>query len=104
MVKAKTSKSASTHDRKVRQIARDLEKQGYTVRADIRGKGRPNPIGAKKLVPDIEATKRGQRRIIEVETPTSLKTDKEQIKTFARHAGQQKNTRFDLVITKPRAK
>lgn len=93
----------STHDRKVRQIARDLKKEGYTVKADIRGYQRPSPIGKSKRRPDIEATtKSGARRIIEVETPTSLSTDKEQLKTFIRHAAQKKRTTLDIVMTKPR--
>ncbi len=55
MAKAKSSRTLSTHDRKVREIARTLEKQGYKVRADVRGRQKPKPI-AKKFVPDIEAT------------------------------------------------
>lgn len=104
VVKAKSTRSLSTHDRKVRQIARNLEKQGYKVRADIRGREKPRPIGSKKRVPDIEAIKAGQRLIVEVETPSSLTRDKEQLKTFARHAGQKSNTTLRVVVTKPRKK
>ncbi len=104
MAKGKTNSSLSTHDRKVRQIARELEKQGYTVRADIRGRERPRPIGSKKLVPDIQAIKGRQRRVIEIETPASFKEDKEQLKAFARHASQRKDTTFEIVVTRPRKK
>lgn len=103
MAKAKSSRTLSTHDRKVREIARTLEKQGYKVRADVRGREKPKPI-AKKFVPDIEATRHGRRVIVEVETPTSLSKDKEQLKTFARHAGQKADTTFRVVVTKPRKK
>ena len=103
----KTRSAVSTHDRKVRQIVRELEKQGCTVRADVRGRERPRPVGSERLVPDIEATKDGRRRIIEVETPESLKLDKdhlEKLKGFARHASKDKNISFDIVVTRPRKK
>ena len=104
MARARSAKPLSTHDRKVREIARTLEKQGYKVRADVRGRQKPRPIGSKQLVPDIEATRPGRRLIVEVETPASLARDKEQLKTFARHAGQKANTAFRLVVTRPRKK
>ena len=104
MVKARRAKPLSTHDRKVRRVARDLEKQGFKVRADTRGREKPRPIGSKKLVPDIEAERAGRRLIVEVETPISHARDKEQIMTFLRHAAQKGNTTFRLVVTKPRQK
>ncbi|MBA7634829.1 hypothetical protein ES703_42427 [subsurface metagenome] len=98
----RSDKEQSTHDRKVREIARNLKKQGYSVKADVSRYAKPASIGKYKRRPDIEATKSGQRRIIEVETPRSLRTDKEQIKTFIRHATHKKRTSFDIVVTKPR--
>jgi len=97
------TKEQSAHNRKVREIARDLKKQGYSVKAYVGRYKRPSPIGKDKRMPDIEATsKSGRRIIIEVETPKSWKTDKEQIKTFIRHATHKKRTSFDIVFTKPR--
>lgn len=104
MATAGSSKTLSTHDRKVREVARDLEKQGYQVRADVRGRQKPRPIGSKRLVPDIEATGHGRRLIVEVETPASLAEDKEQLKTFARYAQQKDDTTLRIVVTKPRKK
>ena len=98
----RTHKEQTTHDRKVRELARDLKKQGYTVKADIGRYQRPSPIGRARARPDIEATKSGRRKIIEVETPKSLVTDKEQLKTFIRHASHKGRTSFDIVVTKPR--
>lgn len=98
-----TTPEKSTHDRKVREKARELKKQGYEVRADIRGYDKPRPIGTTKRIPDIEATRGTSRRIIvEVETPGSLRKDKEQLKTFTRHAAQKRGTKFEVVVTKPR--
>lgn len=101
-MRKRADKEQTTHDRKVRQIARGLKKEGYTVKADVRGYERPSPIGRSRRRPDIEATKSGVRKIIEVETPTSLGTDKEQLKTFIRHAAHKKRTTLDIVVTKPR--
>ena len=99
----RTSREQSTHHRKVREIARHLRMEGYTVRADgVRGYARPRPIGRQMKRPDIEATRLGVRRIIEVETPSSLRSDKEQLKTFTRHAAQKRGTKFEVVVTKPR--
>ena len=94
----------TTHDRKVREKARELKKQGYKVRADIRGYDKPRPIGREKRIPDIEARGHGVWKIIEVETPRSLRlrTHKEQLKTFTRHAAHKADTKFEVVVTKPR--
>ena len=98
----RADREQSAHDRKVREIARNLKKDGYSVKADVGRYGRPRPIGKDRRIPDIEATKAGRRKIIEVETPRSLMTDKEQMKTFMRHAAHKKNTSLDIVVTKPR--
>lgn len=98
----RSGKEQDSHDRKVREIARELKKDGYSVKADVGRYVRPASIGKARRRPDVEATKAGRRIIIEVETPRSLKTDKEQIKTFIRHAAHKKNTTFDIVVTKPR--
>ena len=103
MTKARrTDREQSSHDRKVRQVSRELKKEGYTVRADIKGYKQPRPIGKSRVKPDIVATKSGSTRIIEVETPKSLTRDKEQIKTFIRSAAHRKRTTLDIVVTKPR--
>jgi len=103
MAKAhKSGREQSTHDRKVREVSRELKKEGYTVRADVRGYQRPRPIGKARARPDIVATKSGATRIIEVETPKSLVRDREQLKTFVRSASHRKRTTLDIVVTKPR--
>jgi hypothetical protein len=97
---AKRSKSGqNAHDRKVKKIANQLRNQGWNVRADLPNYQKPDPIGKKNRIPDVEATKRGHRKIIEVETPGTEEKDKKQAETFRRHAGQKPNTTFDLVVT-----
>ncbi|MBA7653681.1 hypothetical protein ES703_61538 [subsurface metagenome] len=99
----RTEREESTHHRKVRELARQLKKQDYEVRADgVRGYKRPRPIGKARRIPDIEAKKGSSRVIVEVETPRSRTWDKEQLKTFTRHAAQKKGTKFHVVVTKPR--
>jgi hypothetical protein len=90
----------SSHDQKVRQIERKLTGQGWKVKADLPGHDKPTPIGNSRRVPDIEATKRGHRKIIEVETPDTVDKDRKQQATFRRHAGQKPNTTFDIEIAK----
>jgi len=96
----RTKKEQSLHDRKIASIAKRYEKKGYKVKADISGYERPSKIGKKKLIPDIEASKQGIRRIIEVETKGSLKRDEAQQSTFRRHAAQKKRTVFEIVVAK----
>ena len=89
---------ASNHDKKVEQIAKRLESEGYTVQADISGYETPDGIGKNNYIPDIVATKTSSTKIIEVETQRSLKTDKDQQEAFRRSAAQSRGTTFDIEI------
>ena len=95
----KSPPSRSKHDQEVKRIANQLERQGWNVKADIPGYETPVAIGKNPKVPDIEATKRGHRKLIEVETPKTVGRDRKQQETFRRHAGQKPNTTFDVVVT-----
>ena len=97
------STAASEH-RKVREVVRDLEKKGYTVRAEVRGRELPGPIGSTAWRPDIVATKDGQTLIVEVKTASSLPRAKEQLESYARLAASRRDTTFRLVVTSPRKK
>lgn len=98
------SKDQTTHDRKVGRLATVYEKKGYKVQAATGRRPAPRPIGRSGRIPDIVATKSGRTKIIEVETPRSIKTDKAQMETFARYAAKKKNVSFDIVVTKPKKK
>ncbi|MBA7480805.1 hypothetical protein ES707_16267 [subsurface metagenome] len=103
MAKArKPNREQSAHHRKVQRLSRELKKEGYDVKADIKGYRRPRPIGKSKARPDIVAKKLGITRIVEVETPKSLVRDKEQIRTFFRSVAHRRKTTLDIVVTKPR--
>ena len=91
--------SQNEHDKVVRREAKNLVRNGWTVRADLPGYEPPKPIGKKGVVPDIVASKRGHTRIVEVETPDSLDSDREQRATIARSAGQKSQTTFETIVT-----
>lgn len=95
----KSSSQQSSHDRTVKNSARQLQKEGWNVKAHLPGREKPDPIGKNKYVPDIQAERRGHRKLIEVETPKSLEKDSKQQEAFRRSAAQRSNTTFEIVIT-----
>ena len=96
---AKRSAAKQTkHNTKVNQIAKRLQRQGYKVKADLPGYPQPTSIGKGKKVPDIEAKKGAKRKIVEVETPETIKRDKEQHTTFRKSAAQKRNTSFEIEV------
>lgn len=85
---------------KTAEIAREYQKQGYKVFADLLGYERPYSISG--FVPDVIA-KVGDRVIItEIKASGSLKAKNKAIKQLARYAKEHPGTRFDLVVTNPR--
>ena len=96
---AKIPKHVSgSHDQAVRKLASQLKKEDWQVRADLPNRKQPDPIGKDGRIPDIQATKRGRTKLIEVETPSTVNSHKQQATTFRRSAAQKKNTNFNLVI------
>lgn len=92
----RTPKQQSKHDRKVRQVANSLRRDGWRVEADIPGFDRPGGIGKDGRILDVLATKRGAERIIEVETQRTVRTDSDQHATFRRSAGQKPRRSFKI--------
>jgi hypothetical protein len=86
------------HDKVVRGVATKLKQDGWDVKADLPGRRKPDPVGKVGRVPDIEATKGGATKLIEVETSATLAGHKDQISTFRRSAAQKSRTTFDVVI------
>ena len=96
----KRTKSRQTkHNAKIGSLARRYKRDGWTVKADLAGHDRPEPIGKEKRIPDLVVQKRGAKRIIEVETPETLTKEKDQQATFSRSAGQQERTTFIIEET-----
>lgn len=98
-ITAKRSRSEqSKHDRAVKREAQRYKRKGWEVQADLSGHTKPPEIGGRR--PDINAKKSGATHIVEVETPSSMKNDRDQHSTFRRHAGQKPRTKFILKETK----
>ena len=95
----RSRRSQTKHDTKVLSIARKLERQGFDVKADIRGYEQPDTI--RGFRPDVVGTKGRQRRIHEVETPDSVDSarDQKQQRAFRQAADQSKNSTFKRTIT-----
>ena len=96
---ARSKRPQSQHDAEVARIAKRYEQQGFTVKADIRGSQKPDTIGGYR--PDVVATKPGQRKIFEVETPDSVGGARAQgqKQAFEKAAESSKKTTFTRKIT-----
>jgi hypothetical protein len=92
--------SKETHDRKVRQIAKELKQKRWKVQADLKTYDTPDGIGKNDYTPDIVATRGNKKIIIEVDTPDTV--DNDQLASFRRSAAQRENTHFEHVVTKPK--
>lgn len=82
MSSGRSEKSQSKHDAKVARVADGYKGQGWKVQADLPGETRPKTILGYR--PDVVARKGGETRVIEVETPDSLRSlrDRQQQKAF----------------------
>jgi len=70
-------------------LVNSLENDGFDVKAKHVGGLRGHPSPVEGLVPDIEAKRGDEVRLIEIETPSTLRTEetRNQIATLARKAG-----------------
>lgn len=85
------------HDREVKKIADELSKKGWKVKADHTSKYEtPDGIGKNNRIPDIVAEKKGNTRLIEIDS--GPKEDPNQISTFRRSAGQKERTTFRKIV------
>jgi len=98
MSKKRSKTNQSKHDKKVRSIAKSYERRGYKVKADISGYPKPEPIGKKKRVPDVEATRPGTRHIWEVETKATYEPHKDQRVAFKKSARKRRRTKYKEAI------
>jgi len=66
------------HDRKVFKEMEILKDEGFRVKADLPGRAKPPKIGGR--IPDIVARKNKKLIVEEIETKSTLKSDKNQQK------------------------
>ena len=99
-IMSRNSKTQSQHDQEVSRIAKGLEKRGFNVAADIAGYQKPDTI--RGFRPDVFATKGKEKKIVEVETPDSVDSarDQKQQAAFRARAKASLNTTFRRVVTK----
>ena len=64
------------HDREVQKRLDHYNKEGYRVKADLPGRAKPPKIGGR--IPDIVAKKGNELIVEEIETPSTVKADKDQ--------------------------
>ena len=86
----------NTEQSKIRQVAKDYEKNGYSVVVEPRGSEIPSFI--KGYQPDIIATSENDNVIIEVKTRADLATV-ERLKDIADTINRKEKWRFELVVT-----
>jgi hypothetical protein len=88
----------SEHDKKVKELAQKYKNQGFKVKAAI--DGYPSPQNYNGAKPDIRAQKGEKIKLCEVETPASMKTDKDQRRILRKYVQSKKNITFRTVQTK----
>jgi Holliday junction resolvase len=92
------SSASTAHNQALRKEVEDLEERGWDVDADhLSGYDRPAKIESttQDRIPDIEATKKGGRRIVEIKRQkNNWKIRSDQVKTFNRSVNRRENTRF----------
>lgn len=95
----RSSRSQRRQDRRVREIAETLRRQGWDVQADIPGYSRRDAIGKYNPTPDLRAARRGVEQLVEVETSATLHSHRKQHETFRRRAGQKARSTFHVQET-----
>jgi|GEM_PF-2566283 len=85
------------HDHKVQQRLEHYKEEGYRVKADLPGRAKPQKIGGR--VPDIVAKKGNEIIVEEIETKSTLTSDKQQQQQLC--AGTEKlGGKFKIIIAK----
>ncbi len=99
MPRRRSSRSQSQHDQAVKKRAEQLQRQGFEVRADLKGWKQPDTI--RGIRPDVDARKGQQRVIVEVETPESKgdRRAERQRRAFEGAAKRSAKTQFETIVT-----
>lgn len=94
----RTKTGQKKHDSNVLKWAKQKEKEGFKVTADLPGWKKPPKIEGG--VPDGYAKKGKEKKMFEVETHDTLETDKKQRAKFRKWAKQSKNRTFYTKVVK----
>ena len=99
MARKRSRGSQSKHDKAVKKRARQLKRQGFDVKADLKNWDPPGTTGGVR--PDIDAHKGGKRVIVEVETKESVNDARaqRQERAFRAAANRSKDGKFEKIVT-----
>lgn len=85
------------HDKKVQQRLEKYREEGFRVKADLPGRARPPKIGGR--IPDLVA-KKGKKLIVEeIETKSTVTSDREQ-QNRLRKGSKDKGGTFKVIVAK----
>jgi hypothetical protein len=95
----RSKRSQSRHNALVRSLAKEYKAKGYKIEADIKGYDQPGTV--RGLRPDLIVEKNGHKTLIEVETPDSLgsKRDEKQQQTFKTWSKGSSTKHYKKVVT-----
>jgi hypothetical protein len=82
----KTTNEKKSHDACVREIADELKRDQWDVKANVEGEEKPAKIGG--FTPDIEAQKGCLRRVCEVLTEKDFRGDKQRYIEFKNYCDE----------------
>lgn len=96
---SRSEKGQAEHDREVRRVAIEYKRKGYEVEADLPNWEQPDTI--KSVKPDLRVRKKGHETLIEVETPESeeSKRDEKQKKIFKQWSEKSEQRHFRRIVT-----
>ena len=96
---SRSKKGQAEHDREVRKVANEYLEKGYKVLADLPNQERPDTV--KGVRPDLRVRKKGHETLIEVETPESVESarDEKQKKVFKQWSERSQDRHFRRIIT-----
>lgn len=96
-MRKRTKIGQKIHDDKVLDRKKVWEKRGAKVKVDLPGEKRPPKIGG--ITPDLTAILNRQLNVEEIETRSSLKSDKEQQEKL-RNATKRRGGKFGIILAK----
>jgi alpha-amylase/alpha-mannosidase (GH57 family) len=95
---SRSKRGQAEHDREVREVANEYLKKGYKVLADLPNQERPDTV--RGVRPDLSVKKKGHETLIEIETPESVESarDEKQKKAFKQWSERSQQRHFRRIL------
>lgn len=93
-------KTSKLEKNRLRDLIKEYSSLGYEVFAEYKDFQKPEAIG--NFTPDLIVKKGDQTIVIEIATKSKLPSLSEKMKQLSQYADENKNVRFDIVLTNPR--